>query len=104
MPEVSRDYSAWITGVALNWGLPHGNSDRPHFTFQQPPRCAVLTRVTPAAKMFRGGVLRPLSGQGDRYWWDAFTGDPATITILTTGAYAAKPPELETWARTHGKR
>jgi hypothetical protein len=103
MPEVSRDYSAWITGVALNWGLPHGNDDRPHFTFQRPPRCQVLKRVTPRAKMFRGGVLRPLWGQGSRYWWDAFAGDPATVMVLTTGAYAAKPAELETWAKEHAR-
>lgn len=103
MPEVSRDYSAWITGVALNWGLAHGvNGAGSPFTFADPPRCEVLRRTTPRAKMFRGGILSPLAGQGGRNWWEAFANDASTITILSTGVYAAKPVELEVWAKSHG--
>ncbi len=103
MPEASRDHSSWITGVAINWGLPHSTQiyGGPLFTYANPPKCQMLKRVTPGVKMFRGGITPPtLAGKPD--WWNAFNGDGSTILLLSAGVYVTQPAQLVSWAKEHG--
>ncbi len=104
MPEVSRDHTGWITGVAINWNLPDSVKvyGGPQFTFDHPPRCQVLRRVTPNVKMFRGGVTAAtLLGTGQRHWWEAMETDGTTMFLLGANNEPAKS-ELGQWAKEHG--
>ncbi len=104
MPEVSRDHTGWITGVAINWNLPGSVKvyGGPQFTFRNPPTCQVLKRVTPNVKMFRGGVTgATLLGMGQRRWWQAMESDGATIFLLGANNDPARS-ELGQWAQEHG--
>ncbi len=90
--EGAQDFTAWVTGATLGWY--YGRA----FPFGDPPRYPVLRRVTPHARMFRGGVGK-VEQRAGRYWWDVLEDDGVSVPVLCVDANG----ELETWAKEHGR-